>query len=124
MEPQKARRARLLFLLWLIVAILYFNLAFGFVSASMADREFGEYLQFAVQIVTEQQRTNLELKQLVMGKAREMEIPLDPVRLSVEGEGSDRTLRVSYNVQIPVPMFPSAAFNREFDHEIEYRIPR
>jgi hypothetical protein len=124
MERQKARRARILFLLWLMVAVLYFNLAVGFVSASMADKEFGEYLQFAVQIVTEQQRTNRELRQLVLGKAREMEIPLDPVRLSIQGEGSGRMLSLSYNVLIPVPMFPTAVFNREFNHAVEYRIPR
>jgi hypothetical protein len=53
-----------------------------------------------------------------------MEIPLDPVQLTIQGEGSDRTLVVSYNVTIPVPMFPSAVFNREFDHEVEYRVPR
>ena len=124
MERSKARRARILFFLWLVVAVLYFNLAVGFVSASMADREFGEYLQFAVQIVTEQNRTNRELRQLVIGKAQEMEIPLDPVRLNIQGEGQKRVLSVSYNVLIPVPMVPTATFNREFAHEVEYRVPR
>ena len=124
MQRQKARRARIVFLLWLIVAVLYFNLAVGFVSASMDDQEFGDYLQFAVQIVTEQQRTNRELRQLVIGMAQQMEIPLDPVRLSIQGEGSARTLSLSYNILIPVPMFSSAVFNREFDHEVQYHVPR
>ena len=124
MTERKALRARLVFVLWLVVAVLYFSLAVRFVGVSMADRAFGDYLQFAVQIVTDQNRTNRELKQLVLGKAREMEIPLDPARLNVDGEGSDRTLHVSYNVLVQVPFAPSAVFNREFVHEVNYRIPR
>jgi len=124
MDRQKARRARIVFVLWLIVAVLYFNLARSFISASMADREFGEYLQFAVQIVTDQSRSNRELRQLVVGKAREMDIPLDPVRMNIRGDGDDRILSLSYNVLIQVPLFPPAVFNREFVHEVSYGIPR
>jgi hypothetical protein len=124
MDRQKAHRARLLFVLWLVVAVVYFSLATRFVSASMNDKSFSDYLQFAVQIVTDQQRTNRELKQLVMGKAEEMEIPLDPVHVNIEGEGSSRKLRLSYNVLIQVPFVPSAVFNREFSHEVTYKIPR
>jgi hypothetical protein len=124
MDRQKARRARILFLLWLVVAVLYFNLAASFVRASMADREFGESLQFAVQIVTDQHRTNRELRQLVVAKAREMELPLDPARLNVEGESKDRQLTVSYNVLIQVPFVPAAVFNREFSHAVDYKVPR
>jgi hypothetical protein len=121
---RKALRARLVFGLWLVVAVLYCSLAVRFVGVSMDDRAFSDYLQFAVQIVTDQNRTNRELKQLVLGKAREMEIPLDPARLNVEGDGSDRTLNVSYNVLIQVPFVPSAVFNREFVHQVSYKIPR
>jgi hypothetical protein len=124
MDRRKARRTRVLFLLWLIVAVLYFNLAASFVRASMNDKEFGQYLQFAVQIVTEQRRTNLELKQLVVAKAREMEIPLDPARLNIKGEGADRRLSLSYNVLIQAPFVRRALFNREFVHEMTYKVPR
>lgn len=124
MNRLKARKARVVFLLWLVVAVLYFHLAASFVSASMNDQEFADYLQFAVQIVTEQRRTNLELRQLVVAKARDLDIPLDPVRLSIEGEGNDRQINVSYNVFIDVPFVPSATFSREFVHEISYKVPR
>lgn len=124
MNGRKARHTRIVFLLWLVVAVLYFHLAAGFVGASMNDREFGDYLQFALQIVTEQRRTNRELKQLVVAKAREMEIPLDPAHMTIEGDGNDRQLHLSYNVMIDVPFVPAAMINREFVHDVKYKIPR
>lgn len=124
MNGRKARHTRIVFLLWLIVAVLYFHLAAGFVGASMDDREFGDYLQFALQIVTEQRRTNQELKQLVVAKAREMDIPLDPAHMTIEGDGSDRQLHLSYTVMIDVPFVPAAMINREFVHDVKYKIPR
>jgi hypothetical protein len=124
MNRRKARHTRIVFLLWLVVAVLYFHLAAGFVGASMTDREFGDYLQFAVQIVTEQRRTNRELKQLVVAKARELDIPLDPAHMTIEGDGNDRELHLSYNVMINVPFVPSAELNREFVHDVTYKIPR
>lgn len=124
MNRRKARHTRIVFLLWLVVAVLYFHLAAGFVGASMNDKEFGDYLQFALQIVTEQRRTNRELKQLVVAKARELDIPLDPAHMTIEGDGNDRELHLSYNVMIDVPFVPEAMINREFVHDVKYKIPR
>jgi len=44
MEDKKSGRARLVFLLWLLVSIFYFYLASDYVRASMKDDEFGDYL--------------------------------------------------------------------------------
>ena len=62
MEAKKAGRARLVFLLWLLVSIFYFYLASDYVQASMKDNEFGDYLTFSVQFAGSQGRNSRELR--------------------------------------------------------------
>ena len=124
MEPGKARRARIVFLLWLVVAVLYFQLAVAYVSASRTDEEFGEYLQRVVQLVGSQKRTPRELRQLVFGKADELEIVLDPARIDIRGHGEQLELSVSYSVVIEMPLISVGSFHKEFDHEISFMLPR
>jgi hypothetical protein len=124
MDLRKTRRARIVFLLWLIVAVLYFQLAAAYVGSSMTDDEFGEYLQFAVQLVGSQSRTTRELRQLVTGKARELEIDLDPARLDIRGAGEALELSVSYSAVIELPFISRPFFHRQFEHEVRFNRPR
>ena len=127
MDLLKARRARVVFLLWVIVAVLYFQLAGAYISASQTDQEFGDYLQRMVQLVGAQERTGRELRQLVYGKADELDIPLDPARVDISGHGEDLELSLSYSVVIDLPLISSGSFGsfyKEFEHNVHYMLPR
>jgi hypothetical protein len=124
MDPRKARQARVVFLLWVIVAVLYFQLALAYVSASRTDQQFGEYLQRMVQMVGSQKRTARELRQLIHGKAEELGIPLDPARIDIRGRGEDLELSLSYSLVIEMPLISIGSFHKEFEHEVEFMLPR
>jgi hypothetical protein len=108
-------------MLWLLIAIIYFSLARNYISVSMDDREFEEYLQFAVDLVVRQGRSDEDLRSLIRAKARELELPLDPVNIEIRGEGQSIELRVLYSVNIQFPLLPEAGYQKEYEHELGYR---
>ena len=120
MESKRTGRGRLVFMLWLLIAIIYFSLARNYISVSMADNEFEQYLQFAVNLVVNQDRSPDDLRALVMAKARELEIPLDPVNVEIRGGGETTELEVSYGVTVRFPLLPDAGYRREYEHAVEY----
>jgi SOS response regulatory protein OraA/RecX len=120
MADQKPRRARLVFLLWLLVAIFYTYLASDYVQVVMRDDEFAQYLQVSVQLVGAQDRTSRELRQLVMAKARELEIPIDPERVQISGERQTLRLNVGYEVDIAIPLISEAGYQKDFEHEVSF----
>ena len=95
MESKRTRSGRLVFMLWLLIAIIYFSLARSYISVSMDDSEFEEYLQTYINLVVSQDRSPDDLQALVMAKARELEIPLDPVNVEIRGSGATMELSVS-----------------------------
>ena len=95
MESKRTRSGRLVFMLWLLIAIIYFSLGRSYISVSMDDSEFEEYLQTYINLVVSQDRSPDDLQALVMAKARELEIPLDPVNVEIRGSGATMELSVS-----------------------------
>ena len=121
MEDKKAGRARLVFLLWLLVSIFYFYLAADYVQASMRDDEFGEYLVFAVDLAGSEGRTSRELRELVMAKVRELELPIDEDTLEVTGHAQSLEVRVSYAIEIDIPLMSDTGYQKTFEHAVAYR---
>ena len=124
MEREKSGRARLVLLLWLLVTIFYFYLASDYIQIVMRDDAFEDYLEFSVQLVGSQGRANAELRELVMAKAQELEITLDPDRVDIQGRRQTLVLRVGYDVDIQIPLISNAGYSREFSHEIRFSDPR
>ena len=124
MEKEKSGRARLVLLLWLLVTIFYFYLASDYIQVVMRDNEFEDYLQYSVQLVGSQGRPSDGLRELVVAKARELEIPLDPERVDIQGRRQTLVLRLGYAVDIEIPLISNAGYRREFSHEIRFADPR
>ena len=122
MTDRKPGRARLVFLLWLLVAIFYSYLASDYIQVVMRDREFARYLQVSVQLVGAQGRTSRELRQLVMAKARELEIAIDPERVEISGERQTLRLSVAYEVDIAIPLISDAGYQKAFEHEVRFGV--
>jgi hypothetical protein len=121
MARKKIGRARIVFVLSLLACITYFYLTSEYVSVSMADNEFGDYLQLAVNLVVAQNRDAEDLRNLVLAKARELNIPLNPMNIAVDGSGREIELRVSYGITIALPVLANLRYRREFEHEVTYR---
>ena len=120
MDAKRTPRGRLVFMLWLLIAIIYFSLARNYITVSMDDREFGEFLQNYINLIVNQGRSPDDLRELVMAKSRELEIPLDPVNVEIRGGGDTMELELSYGVTIRFPLLPDAGYRKEYEHAVEY----
>jgi hypothetical protein len=110
MESKKTGRRRLVFMLWFLIAIIYFSLARSYIRVSMNNNEFGEFLQSYINLVLSQRRSPDDLRAPVMAKARELEIPLDPVNVEIIGGGEAMELVVSYGLTIEFPLLSDAGY--------------
>ena len=115
-ESPKTGRRRLVFMLWLIIAIFYTYLAADYIGASMKDNEFREYLEFGVNLIGTQGRSADELRQLVDAKARELELPLEDMSVEVLDQDETLELTVAYPVVIDIPLIFDSGYAREFEH--------
>lgn len=120
MKAMKTGRGRLVFLLWLLIAVFYFIGVSNYIGVAMDDTEFEEYLQRAVNLIASQNQSPDDLRSLVVAKAHELDIPLDPVNIAIDGRGSAIELTVHYDVIIEFPLLRSAAYRREFEHQVGY----
>ena len=51
MEEKRSGRGRLVFMLWLLIAIIYFSLVRNYIRVSMDNNEFEDYLQQSINLV-------------------------------------------------------------------------
>lgn len=116
-------RIRLVFLLWLAITIFYVYVASSYVSAMMTDDAFEEYLVSVVELVGSQRRPPEALHELVLLRARDLELPIGPTDIRVEREGQRIDLFVSYSVVIDVPIVLPGGYRQDFNHEVSYRPP-
>ena len=55
-----------------------------------------------------------------MAKARELDIPLDPDRVDIQGRRQTLVLRVGYDVDVQIPLIANAGYSKEFSREIRF----
>ena len=113
---------RLVFLVWLLVAIFYFYLSYNYIRASMADRQFADYLQYVVQISGNDNRPSKEIRALILVKAQELSLPVRGEQISILGGGATLNVSVDYNVDIEVPLVQSQIYSKRFEHRVKYQV--
>src|SRR5437016_3031919 len=115
-------RKRLVFLVWLLVAFFYFYLSYNYIRASMADRQFADYLQYVVQIAGNDNRPSKEIRALILVKAQELSLPVRGEQISILGGGATLNVSVDYNVDIEVPLVQSQIYSKRFEHRVKYQV--
>ena len=120
----RAVRVRVVFVLWLTIMIFYVVIASRYVGMMMADDKFEEYLVNVVDLVGTQRRPTEELHELVLLRARDMNLPIGPTDIQVDRRGRDIDLVVNYSVQMNVPLVLPGGYHKQFTHEISYSPPR
>ncbi len=116
-------RKRLVLWLWLLVAIFYFYLSYDYIRATMNDRQFADYLQYVVEIAGPENRPVKEVRALVLVKADELGIPIRGEQIAITGGGDSLNIRVSYDVQIEIPLLQRQIYTKRFDHSVKYKQP-
>src|SRR5579864_2379744 len=107
---------RLVFLVWLLVAFFYFYLSWDYIRANMHDKEFGDYLQYVVQIAGPEYRPTKEIRALILVKAEELSLPIHGEQITILGGGDSLNVRVNYDVNIEIPLIQHQIYTKTFEH--------
>jgi hypothetical protein len=114
---------RLVFLVWLLVAFFYFYLSWDYIRANMNDKQFGDYLQYVVQIAAPAYRPSKEIRALILVKAEELSLPIRGDQITILGGGDSLNVSVSYDVDIDVPVLQRTIYSKKFEHFVKYKPP-
>src|SRR6185436_183066 len=114
---------RLVFLIWILVALFYFYLSYGYVQVTMNDREFGEYLQKVVQLAGNDRRPPRDIRELVLIKADQLSLPVRGDQISVLGGANSLNIVVIYDVEVEIPLLRREIYTKRFEHNVKYQNP-
>src|SRR5262245_37807645 len=115
-------RARwMVFFVWLLVAIFYFNLSYDYVRVNSHDQRFTEYMQYVVQVAGTEHRSPREIRQLLLVKAEELNLPIQGDQIVINGSGTGLHVSVGYDVDIEIPIFERGLYRKQFEHAAQYQ---
>src|SRR5262245_41170935 len=115
------RVRRMVLVVWILVAIFYFNLSYDYIRATMNDRKFTDYLNYVVQVAATEQRPAREVRALLLVKAEELELPVRGDQIIIKGSGTNMKVVVGYEVDIQIPIVERGLYRKLFQHRAEYR---
>ena len=114
---------RLVLLVWILVAFFYFYLSWDYIRANMNDKQFGDYLQYVVQIAGPEYRPSKEIRALILVKAEELSLPIRGEQITILGGGDSLKVSVSYDVDIDIPLLQRQIYSKKFEHFVRYKPP-
>jgi hypothetical protein len=114
---------RIVFLLWVLVAVFYFYLSWDYIRATNNDKQFADYLHYVVQLAGVQQRPSRDIRSLLLVRAEQLSLPLKANQITVSGSGDSLTVNVSYDVDIEIPLVQREIYSKRFEHKERYRNP-
>jgi hypothetical protein len=116
--------ARLVLLLWVLLAFFYFFISYDYIRISMADKNFADYMRAVVQVAATDHRSAKEIRTLLLVKAEQFGLPINPEQISVFGEGQTLNIAVNYVADIEIPVFDLNIYRKVFEHKVSYAPPR
>jgi hypothetical protein len=122
-DPKKNTR-RFMVVFWIMIAFYYFYVASDYIRTEMKDDRMAAYIHYVVQLAATEARTPKEVRSLLLAKAEELEIPLKPEQIKVQGSGPTLKVSLEYDVNIDVPIFQYGFYSKHYEHSISYRQPR
>ena len=117
-------RKRLVLLFWMLVAVFYFYLSFDYIRIAMNNDKLGDYVSYVVQLAGNERRTPREIRALLIVKADELGVPLTSDQIKIQGSGQTLKIAVNYDVDIQVPILRSGVYQKHYEHQVSYRVPR
>ncbi len=93
-----------LFGLFVVVAICY--LAYKVLPPYFANYQFADVIQNETDMNSYSQKSEQEIKDSVVKKARDLDIPLTSEQVKVQRNGSELAISADYIVHIDIPMYP------------------
>jgi len=110
--------------LWILLAAIFFSLAKQWIVYTSSDRQLTEYVESVLRKAAVDRRPTKDIRTLVMVKAEELSIQLQPDRISVTREGETVGTVIAYDAEIRVPIVNRVLYRLEFNHNLSNRFPR
>jgi hypothetical protein len=110
--------------LWILVAATFFSLAKQWIAYTSADRQLTEYIESVLRRAAIDRRPTNDIRALVMVKAEELSIPLQPERLRVTRQGETVGTVLAYDAEIRVPVVNRTLYRMQFNHSLSDFFPR
>ena len=114
---------RLVLLVWVLVLIFYFYLSYDYLRVQMTDDKFDDALQHIVQLAGSGNRTNKEIRALILVRAEQLNLPIRGDQIAIVGAGPTLNVRVNYRVDIEIPVLQSTVYTKEINHFVQYQVP-
>jgi hypothetical protein len=119
-DPNKNAK-RLVLLFWVVVAFYYFCISYDYISKELRNDRLAAYIHHVVQLSGNETRTPREIRSLLMAKADELSIPLEPEEIKIVGSGPSLKVSLGYDVTIQTPIVAVGLYTKHYDHTIAYR---
>jgi hypothetical protein len=116
-----ANAKRIVLLTWILVAFFYFYLSYDFIRVTMNDKQFGDYVQYVVQIAGNEHRPAKEIRARILVKAEELSLPVRGEEITVLGGGDSLNVAVNYVVDIEIPLLQRQIYSKTFVHKLRYQ---
>ena len=113
-------RSWVVFVLLALVAVVYSGFAADYIRASMRADEFGEYVDFTVDLVGRQGHSGGELRQLLNAKAGELSLPTQDLNIQIREDKGAIGVTVDYKVPMDIPLMSRFKYEREFRHSASF----
>jgi hypothetical protein len=110
--------------LWILLAAIFFSLAKQWIVYTSSDRQLTEYVESVLRKAAVDRRPTKDIRTLVMVKAEELSIQLQPDRISVTREGETVGTVIAYDAEIRVPIVNRVLYRLEFNHNLRNSFPR
>ena len=120
----KVNAKRLVLLVWVLVAVLYFYLAFDYIRIERNDEKFGDYLRYVVQLAGNESHAPREIRALLLVRADELGIHLRGDQIQIKGSGRELKVSLEYEMDIDIPVLRQGFYRKHYAHNISYRQPR
>jgi len=111
---------RLVLLVWILVAVLYFYLSYDYIRVTMHDRALEDYLRYVIQLAGDEQRSPKEVRAIILAKAGELGLPLNPEHIQIAGGGQSLKVSLNYDVDIELPILERGVYRKTFQHNVKY----
>lgn len=102
-------------ILWAVVVIVVAHVAWMMVPVKIASAQLADFME--EQAKWAERRSPEQIEKAILAKARELELPLDPKKVSAHRRGDHIYMRAEYTV--PVTFVGGYTYEWHFVHDID-----
>jgi hypothetical protein len=103
---------------WVLIAVVYFSMFGQWVSFTMNDRAFAEYVEDVSRLAATEHRPAKDVRDLLRIRAEQLDLPITESQIEVIGQGEKIKGTVQYDAEITVPFLNQKVYELSFKHDV------